>query len=330
VIRAAILAAAIAAALACKPAGAAGGPRAAGASACGFSGARRVPVSDAKSLAAALAAARPGDLIVLGRGTYAGRFVAAASGQAAAPIVVCGPRDAVLDGGTVDKGYGLHVTGSYWVFQGFTITRAKKGIVTDGASHNLFADLKVHEIGNEGIRLRAFSSDNVVRGCTVQGTGRTGDPRIGEGIYIGTFHGQWCERSGCGPDRSDRNQIIGNTIGGTTAESIDVKEGTTGGVIRGNVFDGAGIEPPGADSWVDVKGNGYTIEENRGTSSPGDGFQVHAPVAGWGENNRFRANVAKVNGSYGFKIAGGPGNSVGCDNTADGAAKGLANVSCGR
>ena len=34
-------------------------------------------------------------------------------------------------------------------------------------------------------------------------------------------------------------------------------------MIRGNVFDGAGIAPPGADSWVDVKGNDYTIEANQ-------------------------------------------------------------------
>jgi hypothetical protein len=30
-----------------------------------------------------------------------------------------------------------------------------------------------------------------------------------------------------------------------------------------------------SDSWVDVKGGGYVISNNRGTNSVNDGFQVH-------------------------------------------------------
>ena len=37
----------------------------------------------------------------------------------------------------------------------------------------------------------------------------------------------------CEPDRSDRNVVAGNTISDTTAESIDIKEGTTGGTVVG-------------------------------------------------------------------------------------------------
>ena len=75
------------------------------------------------------------------------------------------------------------------------------------------------------------------------------------------------------PDHRDRNQVLRNEIWATTSESIDIKEGTSGGLIEGNRFDGSGLS--GADSWVDVKGNGYTILGNTiGTNSPKDGYQT--------------------------------------------------------
>jgi hypothetical protein len=36
----------------------------------------------------------------------------------------------------------------------------------------------------------------------------------------------------------------------------------------------------GADSWVDVKGNAWTVRGNRGSLSPQDGFQVHGAAKG--------------------------------------------------
>ena len=44
----------------------------------------------------------------------------------------------------------------------------------------------------------------------------------------------------------------------------------------------------GADSWVDVKGNGYLIVDNLGPHSPQDGFQTHViDDMEWGRNNVF-------------------------------------------
>jgi len=61
-----------------------------------------------------------------------------------------------------------------------------------------------------------------------------------------------------------------NDISLTTAEAVDIKEGTTGGTLRKNRFAGAGMTA--ADSWVDVKGNGWTIAENTGNGGVVDGF----------------------------------------------------------
>lgn len=292
---------------------------------------RLVPVHDADGLTGALAGARPGDLIQLDGNSYAGRFTAAASGTPDAPIVMCGPRAAVLDGGSLEKGYGLHITGNFWIFQGFSVTRSKKGIMLDGANHNLLSGLEVAQIGQEGIHFRAFSSDNVLRGSLVHHTGREGSPHYGEGVYVGSAKNHWCDASSCGPDRSDRNLIVGNVIGPeTTAESVDIKEGTSFGVVRDNVFLGAGmVAGDGGDSFVDVKGNGWLIEGNRGKDSPRDGFQLHEKVEGWARDNLFSGNDVDLAGpGVGIRVDGGGGNVVGCDNQARGERSGQANVPC--
>ena len=60
------------------------------------------------------------------------------------------------------------------------------------------------------------------------------------------------------------------------AESIDIKEGSCCGLIRENHFDGTGMKGENSgDSWIDVKGDNYTIENNEGEHSLTDGIQVH-------------------------------------------------------
>ena len=86
-----------------------------------------------------------------------------------------------------------------------------------------------------------------------------------------------------------------------------------------------------ADSWVDVKGNGWLIQANRGTDRQQDGFQVNHPADGWGTGNTFDANTADVDGpGYGYDLRPPPttrrDNRVTCTNTATGAAEGLTNI----
>jgi hypothetical protein len=152
-------------------------------------------------------------------------------------------------------------------------------------------------------------------------------PKFGEGIYIGTAESNWCDISSCQPDRSDRNEIRDNSISGTTAESVDIKEGTSDGVLVGNIFEGSSIQE--ADSWVDVKGKGWRIERNTGRNSPLDGFQTHEIVDGWGTGNVFRENTAEVNGpGLGYSLKPVRDNVVDCSNTASQAAQGLSNLPC--
>jgi parallel beta-helix repeat protein len=289
-----------------------------------------VTVRDAASLKQALARAGPGDSIRMLDGAYDDRFVAATSGTAAKPIFLCGGPAAVIDGGGTRNGYGFHVDGaSYWRLVGFTVRDIQKGVVVDKSQHVLIHGLTVQNIGEEGIHLRDFSSDNVVEGNTVQDTGLR-KPGYGEGIYIGSAQSNWCTVTACQPDRSDRNVVRGNTILRTAAECVDIKEGTTGGVVSGNTFDGSALSRKNsANSWVDVKGNNWLIEGNVGHNSVVDGFETHEVVSGWGRGNVFKANTADVDGSgYAFNLTPANDNKVSCDNKVAGAAKGLANVPC--
>jgi hypothetical protein len=286
-------------------------------------------VRTADELTEALAGARPGSVISLAPGTYAGNFIATAQGTQDKPIAVCGTRDAVLDGGATDGDYTFHLDGTaYWQLSGFTVRGGQKGVMADRAQGNLIEGLLVEGTGDEAIHLRQNSTDNVVRGNTVQNTGlRNG--KYGEGIYIGSAESNWCDQTNCEPDRSDRNLIEGNTISGTTSESVDIKEGTTGGILRGNTFSGAGMTD--ADSWVDVKGNGWTIVGNTGTDSPEDGFQVHEILDGWGLDNTFDSNTATVNADgYAINVTKNEErNRVGCDNRSVDAGQGLSPEACG-
>lgn len=290
-----------------------------------------VTVGDATALAAALSRAKPGDSIKLKDGVYEGRFAVTAPGTAAKPVHLCGGPGAVLDGGGTGHGYALHLDGAdHWRLTGFTVRNAQKGVMLDRTRHAVLTGLTVEHLGDEAIHLRAFSSDNVVQDSTVRDTGRR-RAKFGEGVYIGSAESNWCDVTACEPDRSDRNVIRGNRISAVTAEPVDVKEGTTGGTVEGNTFDGTAMTGSYADSWVDVKGNGWLIRGNTGRHSRGDGFQTHRVADGWGDRNVFTANTADVDGpGWGFHLAPVAANVVACDNTVTGAAKGLANTACRR
>jgi hypothetical protein len=285
-------------------------------------------VSSTDELSAALTSAQPGTTIHLADGTYTGNFVTTVSGTSTQPIWLCGDSGAILDGGEIKSGYVLHLNGaSHWRLVGFTVRDGQKGVVADNSTGSIIQSLTVTQIGDEGIHLRSASTNDVVLDNTVSHTGLH-SKNFGEGIYVGSAHSNWSTYSGGQPDRSDHNVIQGNHVSATAAESLDIKEGTTAGLVIGNEFDGTG-GLTGADSWVDVKGNGWLIRDNTGTHSPEDGFQTHSVVDGWGTDNTFENNVANVDGpGYGIHLAPVDDNVVACSNKAVGAAKGLTNISC--
>jgi hypothetical protein len=295
--------------------------------ACAKSG---VKVATAGQLTTALSDARPGGAILLAPGTYAGNFEATVSGTASAPITLCGPRSAVIDGGGIKSGYTLYLDrASWWRIEGFTVEGGQKGVVTDTSDHDLIYGLYVHGIGDEAIHLRSFSSWDTVSHNLIRDTGLY-DGYYGEGIYVGSANHNWCRYTNCQPDESDHDVISDNNVADTTAENVDIKEGTSFGSIIGNQFNGAGMNPSDAISWVNVKGNHWTIIDNTGIDSDKDGFSDHQVYPGWGLDNVFESNSATVDGSgYGFYVQSQHLNDVVlCDNKVTGAQSGLSNHAC--
>jgi hypothetical protein len=287
-----------------------------------------VRVSSADDLTAALSAARPGTSIALAAGVYRGEFVATRDGTPKKPVYLCGGRSAVLDAGSVKGGYALHLNGaSWWRVKGFTVRNAQKGVMLDGVTGVGLQGLAVDGIGDEAVHLRSNTTRSVVRGLTI---GRTGlrKPKFGEGVYIGTAESNWCKVTACRQDHSNGNYVLGNVFTATSSEAVDIKEGTSDGVVAGNRFDGSSIR--GADSWVDVKGNGWLIADNRGVRAPEDGYQVHEIVDGFGYRNLFTGNVSQVDApGHAIKVTKThSGNVVRCSNKATGAGEGLSNIAC--
>lgn len=303
---------------------------------------RTVNVRTSDQLKSAIQSAQPGDKIVLADGTYqssmlagnyTGSFAATTGGTADNPITITGSRNAVIDGNGTGGRYGLYFYGAdYWNVDGITVGNASKGIVLDGSNHGFINNVKVMNVGMEAVHFRSFSSHNVIKGSEITGTGKK-SPQYGEGVYIGSANSNWATYSGGQPDRSDRNIVLNNTFTDFTAEALDLKEGSVGGYVAGNTFEGSSLSGQNsADSWVDAKGNYYLIENNTGTNTLEDGFQVHNIYSGWGASNAFRANTASVNAAgYGFNVvtgAIGQGNVVYCSNAVTGAGAGLSNIAC--
>ncbi|WP_433350360.1 cellulose binding domain-containing protein [Micromonospora sp. CA-111912] len=313
-----------------------------------------VNVSTATQLQAALAAAAPGQTIQLAAGTYRGSFLTTRAGTAASRITLTGPRGAVLvnDGpaGTGpscpaptagwDSGYGLWLFDApYWNLTGFTVAESKKGIVLDNSHHVTIDGVYVHHTEDEAVHFRRSSADGIIRDSVITDTGLA-QPGYGEGVYLGSAQSNFgCHGNSGGMDRSDRVQVLNNRIGPrVTAEHVDIKEGTEGGVIRGNTFDGQGISGVNSgDSWVDAKGNGYLVEGNTGTfRAPGtfaNGYETHNLLTGYGCGNVWRGNTSDLGGvgryavnvSSTSKCPANP-NVVHASNTVTNAVNGLTNI----
>jgi hypothetical protein len=280
--------------------------------ACNFPHVRRIDVASQSQLTGAVSTALPGDLIVLEDGVYAGRLTITRSGTEENAITLCGMRSAVFQGsGTSSSGgYGITHKANYWLFYGFSITNYQKGIETAGANHNIFLGLEVYGLGQEGIHFRT-SSDNIVEECYIHHTGRV-SPQWGEGVYVGI-----------------RNNVFGPEV---TDTSVEGKEGTTGGQVYGNTFDGRGMRADEYAGWVTSKGNGWVVTDNTGTFAPIHAFQVvDDDQEPWGNNNTFHRNTADLAGGTGFGFvvrSGNTGNVIGCDNVVVNAGSGFANVAC--
>ncbi|OJV74951.1 MAG: hypothetical protein BGO45_03645 [Microbacterium sp. 71-36] len=293
-----------------------------------------VTPTDATQLRTALANASPGDVIRLAANTtYSfSWYTLARSGTATQPIWICGPRSAVIDGGGTSDGRGLRIDGASYVnVVGFTMRNAAKGLQVRSSSYIVASNLLIEQIGDEAIHLLSNTTDSMVVGNTVDGTGLGPDRAFyGEGVYIGTARENRCQYSNCQPDRSDRNVIAFNQIMNTTSEAIEIKAGASSGWVYGNSVDGTkmGSDHPAP---IIVFGNQWVIEKNDIKNAVADGLQVWTAdyELQYGLDNQILANTATNVPGLLARIGNlTKGTIVGCDNAL--AQQGRSNISCQR
>jgi len=288
-----------------------------------------ITVRNATELKSAFYRAAPGMVIRLAPGTYDGQFNLRRSGTQASPIWVCGSREAILTTRSVSSGLALTVENQHdIVFAGFSIRNSFKGLTVVNSDRITATDLEIQHIGFEAIHLRAQTADSEVTFNRVHDTGVI-RPEYGEGIYIGTSDANWCKYNGCQPDRTTRVLIYGNTIYDTGAQAIEVKAGTSNGVIAGNRIDGSSTRN---SPWITIKGNDWLISDNIGHNSTSHGYATNASVAGWGKANVFARNTGSGVTGFGTWIhqpstVAPLGNRVSCLESVA-ARSGVTNVSC--
>jgi hypothetical protein len=281
---------------------------------------RLVPVATPDQLVRALETAEPGDLIELADGSYRGDLVISISGTSSAPITLCGPRTAVIHNSR-DQ---LDLRGNWWVIRGVTVTGGYVGLKVTNGNDNLIDSVLIEHVANIGLALGGTSSRNRVRQTTVRYTGEV-SPQYGEAFYVGN--------GSTGADPANDNVLDSNTVGpGVTAEHFDIKHGTSGNIIRGNVSDAVGFQyrPPSIGQATTALyitgGTGTVFLNNVVRNIPRE--EVNGFQSWQGSQTSFHGNTVAGLLGFGFRVDGGTANVVGCDNVVVGAADGFANVRC--
>ncbi|KAL4523633.1 hypothetical protein Ndes2437A_g00219 [Nannochloris sp. 'desiccata'] len=240
------------------------------------------------------------------------------------PIVFCGTQNRTIIDGADSVRYassGIRILKSQHVrLAGFTVQNVLKGVDTQNSKDSDISYISIKNTLQEGIRIRYNSVRNTVRDCSVRHTGLM-YAGVGEGIYIGSSRKNSIGY-GLPKDESDYNIIQNNKFGpGVTAEAIDIKEYTSYGKVINNEIDGKDLSGwNGAISWIAVKGNGWTIQGNKGKnlkSSKFVGIKVVAISKGQGNKNIIKENRCDLQkgGSLCVFIAKGTaGNTIACSN----------------
>lgn len=275
---------------------------------------RTIKVTNTEQLKKALTEVKPNETIEMADGNYDGPFTAEVAGVEGQPIILRGTQKATLSGGAFTNGTVLTLKkANFWQLDGFTITNGQKGIVIDNTNGAKVSNIQINSIGERAIQVMNNSTNNTLQNNNIKRTGLQ-TPASGEGIVIGSGDA----------DKSDKNIVINNIIAETTAESIEIMGGSTGGQVKNNNMNGSSMNgADGADSWMIVDGTSYIIESNFGTKAFLDGIQVR------GNSNVFINNNGSVGkDGIGIKIEQGTtGNVVKCNNIFNGG-KGNTNVTC--
>ena len=256
-----------------------------------------------RTITRALAAAQPGETVVLRQGTYDEHVVTVRPG-----VTVTGPRGAVLRGADTSQRV-FEVRHDDTTLRGFTIDgkvcaalvrecfRGRAIWVQSTVAHRGLTGVTIDgmllaNLGGECVRLKYFTTGSLVTRNTIGPCGmwdfavpNTGTGQNGEGVYIGTAPEQLDRNPTPEPDGSNGNAVYGNAIDTRAGECVDIKEAARDNDVAHNLCTGQGPR----------NGNSGAMDSR-------------------GPSNTFRFNVIHHNAAAGIRIGGDrPGDAVGND-----------------
>lgn len=276
-----------------------------------------------RTITKAVSLAVPGTLINLLPGQYYETVVIAQSGTLSQPIVIYGPRSAVVRGNQAESPKRIFdIAADYITLQGFTINgfygnpgeeanpvkykdqlvyieKAPSGNPLVGAQGNRVLNLALINAGRECLRLKNFALGNEIAYNTIQSCGVDGENvDNGEGIYIGTTPSQW-EGTPRVPDQTRSNHIHHNAIDFRTRsgnECIELKEATSLNIVEYN--DCAGQTQLGSGG-IELRGDDNIARFNKTEANVGHGFRQggnNEPEGLFGVQNAVYRNLIQNNG----------------------------------
>ena len=315
--------------------------------------AKQVNVSTVAALTSATLNAKAGDTIWVAPGMYelpssncqkdtfvnntgrdCGRIWLGADGTKNNPIVLAGSDPAnppEIYGTAVNSNYGIHVTGNYVILKNLKIHTFSKGVVFDNSVGALMEDCEVYHTGTELVHVRDSSQQVTLNRNFIHGSGYE-TPRYGEGIYVGTYFKSWASSQQSdktagfwGADASQHRysgydwrvndtKITCNIVKATTAENIDVKEGTIRGTVQGNMFIADSTNYDGQvdydDANIDMKGASWSVTGNYFYNSKKSGLPYYnshfryfvEEVVMPSDGNKANSNIGKYETAVGYPV----------------------------
>jgi hypothetical protein len=270
------------------------------------------------TLPEALAAAGPGDTVLVGPGTYAGKVRTVRSGAPGAPIRIVGDGAHLYHDGT---GRLVEIAHDHISVEGFELSDANILVVVVGARFVRVERNFLHGAASECLRLRYFAQSNeifsnVIRDC---GTARSG--ANGEAVYVGTAPERLDENPTSEPDFSGGNVIRGNDVV-VWGECVDIKEAADANLVVNNWCRGS-TYVEGAALSTRARWTGFF--NNWAEGNLGSGLQLSGDRPGDGTSTWVVNNTLVGNGEYGLKVVGSawPQHLM-CGNVLDGNGRGPA------
>ena len=280
------------------------------------------------SIVVGLQRASPGDCIQLEPGIYLQDIASMGSGQPRAPILVKGPKQAVVKG--AGSTFIVSIRHSHIWFEGFTLdgrfddtvdvaqSYRKKLILAEGVADKVAVEglvirnMTLRNALDECVRLRYFTRGADVVGNTISNCGLEdfrfgGSGTNGEGIYLGTSPAQLPGNPTSDPDETEGNRIRNNDVS-QVGECVDIKDAADNNVLEGNRCD---VALAGNTGGINIRSNGNVLRNNTVSNSTGAGIRLGGGQ-GNGIDNALYGNIVADNLGFGMKVQAAPqGSSCG-------------------